>query len=60
LLEFCDERGPGEEELLAEYLKAVDLLTINEESRLKIKVEELTEIQFNRKVDYSSNHTSVN
>jgi hypothetical protein len=34
---------PGEEEVLAEYLKAVDLLTINEESRLKIKVEELTE-----------------
>lgn len=34
---------PGEDEVLSEYLKAVDLLTIKEENRLKIKVEELTE-----------------
>lgn len=33
---------PDESELLQEYLKAVDLLTINEENRLKKKVEELT------------------
>src|SRR2546425_3742910 len=32
----------GEEDRLNEYLKAVDLLTINEENRLKIKVDELT------------------
>jgi integrase len=34
---------PNESELLEEYLKAVDLLTINEENRLKRKVVELTE-----------------
>jgi hypothetical protein len=34
---------PEEAEVLQEYLKTVDMLTINEESRLKIKVEELTE-----------------
>jgi integrase len=33
---------PGENYVLQEYLKAVDNLTINEENRLKIKVEELT------------------
>lgn len=33
---------PSQEEVLEEYLKAIDLLTINEENRLKIKVEELT------------------
>ena len=32
---------PGEDEILSEYLKAVDLLTINEENRLKIKVKTL-------------------
>jgi hypothetical protein len=32
----------GEEEILEEYIKAVDLLTINEESRLRRKVIELT------------------
>lgn len=32
----------GEQDRLMEYLKAVDYLTINEENRLKIKVEELT------------------
>ena len=32
---------PHPEELLEEYLKAVDLLTINEENRLKRKVEML-------------------
>lgn len=30
------------EEMLQEYLKAVDLLTINEENRLRGQVEELT------------------
>jgi integrase len=30
---------PGEDEILQEYLKAVDLLTINEENRLRRKVE---------------------
>jgi len=34
-----------EEDLLQEYLKAVDALTINEENRLKIKVKKLTDIQ---------------
>jgi hypothetical protein len=29
------------QEMLQEYLKAVDLLTINEENRLKLKVDEL-------------------
>jgi hypothetical protein len=33
---------PTEEEMLNEYLKAVNLLTINEENRLKEKVEKLT------------------
>jgi integrase len=33
---------PMEQDVLTEYLKAVDNLTINEENRLKIKVEELT------------------
>ena len=33
---------PTDDELLEEYVKAVDNLTINEEHRLKIKVEELT------------------
>lgn len=33
---------PAENELLEEYLKVVNFLTINEENRLKIKVEELT------------------
>jgi integrase len=32
---------PTEEEMLAEYMKAVNLLTINEENRLKMKVEKL-------------------
>ena len=34
---------PGENDVLQEYLKAVDHLTINEENRLKIKVGELIE-----------------
>ncbi|NOJ29763.1 MAG: hypothetical protein DA328_06295 [Nitrososphaeraceae archaeon] len=34
---------PKEEELLDDYLKAVDLLTINEENKLKSKINELTE-----------------
>ena len=33
---------PSEDEMLNEYLKAVDNLTINEENRLKRKVEVLT------------------
>jgi integrase len=33
---------PTDDELLEEYVKAVELLTINEENRLKVKVEELT------------------
>ena len=33
---------PSEKELLEDYLKVVDLLKINEESRLKRKVETLT------------------
>lgn len=36
---------PREEELLQEYLKAVDYLTINNENRLEKKVEELTQKQ---------------
>ena len=32
---------PGQDEILQEYLKAVDLLTINEENRLKREVFEL-------------------
>jgi integrase len=32
---------PLEEDILEDYLKAVDLLTINEENRLKLKVEKL-------------------
>jgi hypothetical protein len=40
---------PTEEEMLAEYMKAVNLLTINEENRLRLKVEKLevekTEVQ---------------
>lgn len=34
---------PSQQEVLDEYMKAVDLLTINEENRLKRKVVELTE-----------------
>jgi integrase len=34
---------PTEDDLLKEYLQAADILTINEENRLKIKVEELSE-----------------
>ena len=34
---------PTEDDLLTEYLKTVDLLTINEENRLKIKVDELSQ-----------------
>jgi len=34
---------PTENELLEDYLKAVDFLGINEESRLKLRVQELTE-----------------
>jgi hypothetical protein len=34
-----------EDDLLQEYLKAVDLLTINEENRLRIKVNELTNVK---------------
>ena len=34
---------PTENELLEDYLKAVDFLAINEENRLKLKVQELTE-----------------
>lgn len=33
---------PSESEVLQEYLKAVNALTVNEENRLKIKVEELS------------------
>ena len=33
---------PKEEEILEEYIKAVDLLTINEEHKLKIQVKDLT------------------
>jgi integrase len=36
---------PGENDVLEEYLKAVDYLTINEENRLKKKVKELTRKQ---------------
>jgi integrase len=36
---------PTDEDLLNEYLKAIDLLTINEENRLKKKVDELTQKQ---------------
>ena len=32
---------PGQDEILQEYLKAVDLLTINEENKLKREVLEL-------------------
>ena len=32
---------PTEQEMLNEYLKAVDLLTINEENRLKLKIEKI-------------------
>ena len=34
---------PDNNEILEEYLKAIDLLTINEENRLKRKVTEPTE-----------------
>jgi hypothetical protein len=34
---------PTDEEIYQEYLKAVDLLTINEENRLKIENEQLRE-----------------
>jgi len=34
---------PGMDELLLEYLKVLDLVTLDEENRLKIAVEELTE-----------------
>jgi hypothetical protein len=33
---------PGESYVLQEYLKSVDNLTINEENRLRIKLDELT------------------
>ena len=33
---------PGENDVLEEYLKAVDMLTINEEHRLKRKIDDLT------------------
>lgn len=36
---------PTEDEILGEYLKAIDYLTINEENRLRAKVNELTEKQ---------------
>jgi hypothetical protein len=36
---------PDSREMLQEYLKAVDLLTISEENRLRIKVDELTQEQ---------------
>ncbi|MGI0033212.1 MAG: hypothetical protein ACRD97_08070 [Nitrososphaeraceae archaeon] len=36
---------PNEEKMLTEYVKAVNNLTINEENRLKIKVNQLTERQ---------------
>lgn len=38
---------PTEDEILVEYMKAVDNLTINEENRLKRKVEKL-EIEKNQ------------
>lgn len=34
---------PGKDELVCEYLKVLDSITIDDEDRLKIKVEELTE-----------------
>lgn len=34
---------PTEEELLSDYLKAIDLLTINDENRLRIRVDELSQ-----------------
>ena len=36
---------PDSREMLQEYLKAVDLLTISDENRLRIKVDELTQKQ---------------
>lgn len=36
---------PTEQEMLNEYLKAVDLLTINEENRLKLKLEQKIQIE---------------
>ena len=36
---------PSENDVLQEYLKAVDYLTINQENRLKRKVKELTKKQ---------------
>lgn len=45
LAESQNYHRPTVDELLQDYLKAVDLLTINEENRLKRKVDELTEKQ---------------
>jgi hypothetical protein len=36
---------PTEQEIYQEYLKAVDLLTINEENRLKLKMEQRVQIE---------------
>jgi predicted ATP-dependent Lon-type protease len=36
---------PTEQEMLKEYLKAVGLLTINEENRLKLKLEQKIQIE---------------
>ena len=36
---------PDSREMLQEYLRAVDLLTISDENRLRIKVDELTQSQ---------------
>jgi hypothetical protein len=36
---------PTEQEMLNEYLKAVNLLTINEENRLKLKLEQKIQIE---------------
>jgi hypothetical protein len=36
---------PTEQEMLSEYMKAVNLLTINEENRLKLKLEQKIQIE---------------
>jgi hypothetical protein len=36
---------PTQDEMYQEYLKAVDLLTINEENRLKLKLEQRVQIE---------------
>jgi len=36
---------PTEQEMFSEYLKAVNLLTINEENRLKLKLEQTIQIE---------------